>query len=322
MPSSPPVGSRSGGRVLQVGLRAVVGVAIVVLLLVRADVHALGHALAHARAWEVALAFLALLAGLVVNAYRWQLFLRPLGLALRPFDVVRLTFVGTFFNAFLPTGFGGDAYKSFRIRGAAGLAPPLATAVLDRLAGLAGLALLGLAGCAWQLAAGSSDRVVLAALILSVGVLAGSAVALWLAPRWSRGDQSTGNSSSLRMFGQAFATAGREPQAVRWGTVVGVVSALLLVAVNLLLADSLGTSLPAAVLPAIVLIATLTTALPFSINGLGFREAAYVWCLATYGIGHDRALAFALLVLGVTLASSAVGGVVFAVSGGEVRARA
>ena len=124
------------------------------------------------------------------------------------------------------------------------------------------------------------------------------------------------------MFVQAFAMAGREPQAVRWGMVVGVVSAVMLVAVHALLADSLGISLPAAALPAMVLIATLTTALPFSINGLGFREAAYVWCLATSGIDHDRALAFALLVLAVTLASSAVGGIVYAVSGGEVRSRA
>jgi len=319
MPSSSPAGSRSGGRVL---LRAAVGVLIVVILLVRADVHALGHALAHARAGEVALAFVALLGGLVVNAARWQLFLRPLGLALPPSDLVRLTFVGTFFNAFLPTGFGGDAYKSFRLRGQSGMATPLATAVLDRLAGLAGLALLALVDCAWRLAAGHGDRVVVAAFIFGVGVLAGSAIALRLAPRWSKNDQATGTGSRLRIFGQAFATAGREPQALRWGTVVGVVSAVSLVAVNALLADALGISVPVGVLPAIVLIATLTTALPFSINGLGFREAVYVWCLATYGIGHDRALAFALLVLALTLASSGVGGVVFAVSGGEVRPRA
>jgi hypothetical protein len=297
-------------------------VLIVVFLLARADVHALAHSLTRARAGEVALAFLVLLAGLVVNAFRWQLFLRPLGLALPAPALLRLTFVGTFFNAFLPTGFGGDAYKSFRLRGRAGLAPPLATAVLDRMAGLAGLALLGLAGCAWRLAAGRGDRVIVAALILGIGVLAGSTVALWLAPKWSSADHTTGVTSRFRMFGQAFASAGREPQAVRWGTVVGVVSAVLLVAVNALLADSLRISLPVAALPAMVLIATLTTVLPLSINGLGFREAAYVWCLATYGIGHDRALAFALLVLAVTLASSAMGGIVYAVYGGEVRSRA
>jgi uncharacterized membrane protein YbhN (UPF0104 family) len=304
---------------MRIGLRAAGGVLIVVLLLVRADARALTDSLRHANASEVALAFLVLLAGLVVNAFRWQLFLRPLGLALPPSDLVRLTFVGTFFNAFLPTGFGGDAYKSFLLRSRAGMAPPLATVVLDRLAGLAGLALLGLAGCAWRLAAGSHDRVVVAASVLGAGILLGPALVLWLAPRRSKGaDPPSAVASRFRVFGQAFATAGREPQAVRWGTVVGVVSALLLVAVNALLADSLRISLPAAALPAIVLIATLTTALPFSINGLGFREAAYVWCLTAYGIGHDRALAFAILVLAVTLASSVVGGVVYALAGGEV----
>jgi uncharacterized membrane protein YbhN (UPF0104 family) len=319
-PSSPISRSRFGGRGMRIGLRAAVGVLIVVLLVVRADAHALIDSLRHADAPEVALAFLVLLAGLVVNAFRWQLFLRPLGLALPPSDLVRLTFVGTFFNAFFPTGFGGDAYKSFRLRDrAAGVAPPLATVILDRLAGLAGLALLALAGCAWRLAAGHGDRVIVAASILGLGILVGSALALWLAPRRSKGgDPTSGVASRFRLFREAFATAGREPQAIRWGTVVGVVSALLLIAVNALLADSLRVSLPVAALPAIVLIATLTTALPFSVNGLGFREAAYVWCLAWYGIGHDRALAFALLVLTVTLASSVVGGIVYALAGGEV----
>jgi len=292
---------------------------VVVLLLVRADVDALGHALAHAQVEEVMLALVALLAGLVVNAFRWQLFLRPLGPGLPARDLVRLTFVGTFFNAFLPTGFGGDAYKSFRLRDRSGLAPPLATTVLDRLAGLAGMALLGMAGCAWRLAAGRGDRVIVAALILGIGVLAGSAVALWLAPKWSMTGHTSGVSSRLRVFGQAFATAGREPQAVRWGTVAGIASAMLFVAVNALLAVSLNITLPLAVFPAIVLIALLTTVVPLSINGLGFREAAYVWCLATYGIGHDRALAFALLMLAVTLTSSAVGGIVYAAAGGQVK---
>jgi hypothetical protein len=68
------------------------------------------------------------------------------------------------------------------------------------------------------------------------------------------------------VFGEAFATAGREPQAVRWGTAVGIASAILFVAMNSLLADSLGISLPVAVLPAIVLLALFTTVVPLSID--------------------------------------------------------
>jgi hypothetical protein len=94
--------------------------------------------------------------------------------------------------------------------------------ILDRLAGLAGLALLGLGRCGWRLAAGHGDRVIVAASILGLGILVGSGLALWLAPRRSKGgDPTSGVASRFRVFREAFATASREPQAVRWGTVLG-----------------------------------------------------------------------------------------------------
>ena len=308
---------------MRIGLRTAIGVLIVVFLLSRTNIHRLTDSLSHARSGEVALAFAALLLGLVVNAFRWQLFLRPLGLELPTAMLIRLTFVGTFFNAFLPTGFGGDAYKSFHLRGeSVSMSPPLATVFLDRLAGLVGLAVLGFVGSVVRLIAGDHGGVTLAASLASISVLVASGLALMLAPRWAMSTSGSSRMvSRLRVFARAFATAGREAQALRWGVVVGVVSAVLLVAVNALLAASLGISLPGAALPGIVLIASLMTIVPLSINGLGFRESAYVWCLATYGIGHDEALAFAVLVLAVTLASCAVGGIVYAVAGGKVAGR-
>ncbi len=292
------------------------------VLLAMADRDALLASLRSAGPVYLILAFGFLLLALVVNAFRWQAYLRPLGLALPVSTLIRLTFVGTFFNAFLPTGFGGDAYKSFRLRGhAAAMAPPLATVFLDRLAGMVGLALLGLIGTPVRFAAGDGGRVTVAAALLSLAVPVIFGFSLWLVPRrWRDGERPGSMGSRLRVFAQAFATAGREPRAVRWGIAVGVASAALLVVVHALLARSLAISVPVAALPGIVLIASLMTVAPLTINGLGFREAAYVWCLGAYGVGHDRALAFALLVLAMTLASSAVGGIVYALFGGEVPA--
>jgi len=294
----------------------------VAVLLAMADRGALVASMRSADLISLTLAFGFLLVALVVNAFRWQVYLSPLGLAPPMSTTIRLTFVGTFFNAFLPTGFGGDAYKSFRLRHhAASVAPPLATVFLDRLAGLVGLAVLGLVGTAVRFAAGDGGRVTVAAALLSLAVPVVFGTALWLVPRrWSDGEETAGIGSRLRTFARAFAAAGREPRAVRWGTAIGVASAALLVVVHALLARSLAISVPVAALPGIVLIASLMTVVPLTINGLGFREAAYVWCLGPYGVGHDQALAFALLVLAMSLASSAVGGIVYAVSGGEVPA--
>ncbi len=318
--TSPRGATTSGGRAQRITLRALVGALVVVLLLARADIPALVDSLAQVRLGYAVLAFAVLLLGLAVNAYRWQLFLQPIGLAQHVSELLRLTFVGTFFNAFLPTGFGGDAYKSLRLRGEAdSMAPPLATVFLDRLVGLVGLALLALMGSALQLAAGDHGRVTVVASLLSFGVLGAWGLALWLCPWWADKDETASRiASRIRAFARAFATAGREPRAILWGTVVGSASALLLVLVFALLAAALDLSVPAAAFPAIVLITSLMTILPLTINGLGFREAATVWCLAAYGVGHDEALAFALLVLAATLASSAVGGIVYVVARGSV----
>jgi hypothetical protein len=306
-----------------VALRAGVSALVVAFLLSRVDVGSIRDSIAQANVRLVILAFAVLIVGLVVNAFRWQLFLRPLGLALPVTGLIRLTFVGTFFNAFLPTGFGGDAYKSFTLRGeVTSMSSPLAAVFLDRLAGLAGLAILALAGSLARFGSGDRGRVTVAASILSFGVLVLSGLALRLSPGQGDNDETTrGIRARVRTFTRALATAGREPRTVRWGTTVGIVSALLLVAVNALLAASLGISLPFAAFAGIVLIATLMTIVPVSINGLGFREAAYVWCLAAYGIGHEQALAFAVLVLAITLASCAVGGIVYAVTEAESQMR-
>lgn len=50
-------------------------------------------------------------AGNLLGVVRWGIFLRVLGIRLAPWDVLRLSFVGLFFNAFLVGVVGGDAVK-------------------------------------------------------------------------------------------------------------------------------------------------------------------------------------------------------------------
>jgi hypothetical protein len=74
---------------------------------------------------------------------------------------------------------------------------------------------------------------------------------------------------------------------------------------------------------AIVVIASLATMIPITINGLGFRESSYKWALQKFGACSSPACgsAFAILILGVLLFSSAVGGLVYVIAGGEVASK-
>jgi hypothetical protein len=88
---------------------------------------------------------------------------------------------------------------------------------------------------------------------------------------------------------------------------------------HLMIGRALGlTGVPLMAFASIVVISSLATMIPLSINGLGFREGAYIWALGRYGVSHDQALAFALLILALLLLSSLVGGIVYVLLGGEV----
>src|SRR5258708_40333814 len=86
--------------------------------------------------------------------------------------LLRLYFVGTFFNSFLPSGIGGDAYKAVRIgRARGGIASAFASVFLDRFAGFIGLSGLGLLGAITTLVIHQKH---LKAALLSAGLSAGT----------------------------------------------------------------------------------------------------------------------------------------------------
>jgi hypothetical protein len=51
---------------------------------------------------------------------------------------------------------------------------------------------------------------------------------------------------------------------------------------------------------------------------VGIREAGWVWVLESQGVTSAQATGYAFLVLGIYLASSAVGGLVYLLRGGTI----
>ena len=90
------------------------------------------------------LALLIAVAGLVLRAYRWQILLNAVGARVPFRRLVYLYFVGAFFNAFLPTGFGGDVVRVLEIGEGATSQQAAGTVLVDRLTGFVVLFLLAL----------------------------------------------------------------------------------------------------------------------------------------------------------------------------------
>jgi uncharacterized membrane protein YbhN (UPF0104 family) len=302
-----------------VALRALIGIAVVGVLLAHADIVGLERALREASVPLLVLGTLAFFASLLLSSMRWRAFLRAIDLTMSIPLLVRFYLVGTFFNAFLPTGFGGDAYKAFVLgRGISSIEAPLAASVLDRAAGLAGLAALTLVGALVQVFVGGQTVVTWVSASIACALVGAATVAI-------RRPSASAISppaplpfsvrSRIRTFLLALSAGARHPRALRSGAIWGVVTAGLVVTAHGFLLHAVHLSVPVGALAGIVLLASLTTVIPFSINGLGFREATYVWALRAYGVPSTPALSFAFVVLGVTLLASVVGGFVYAVGG-------
>ncbi len=296
------------------------------LLLWRADPQAVAHSIAEARPIPAILAFGLALLTLVLSALRWRSFLKPLGFHLSTGPLIRLYFVGVFFNAFLPTGIGGDAYKATRLRGGVGARPrSFASVLLDRIAGVAGLALLALAGALFLLGERRHGAVINTTVGLALAGLLGCGLLVAVgSARRRRGGTPTdaaGLRGWLSSLMTSISTTGLDDGAATVGLGYGIVTAGMIVGTHALLASALGISVPLPALAGIAFLSVVVVVLPLTINGLGAREATYVWALTAFGIGHSQALAFAFLVLAVLLASSAVGGVVYLLAGGEMGSR-
>ena len=327
-PMEPVPVAKSRG-LLKVLIRIAVGVGVLAFLFVNAEPTKLWETLRTARVPFLLAALGAILIGLIISALRWKAYLDALEIPLKHGTLFRLYFVGTFFNAFLPTGIGGDAYKAVRLGKdeEGSLAPAFASVFLDRFAGVVGMAAIGLISSASLLASGERDArdgyvVPLIALLLSLGIMSAAAVLLVGGERLlgkGRLIKHEGIGGRVRRAMRSIHAAARHPDAAARGYLFGVVFQALVFTYHVMIGRALNiTGVPLLAFASIVVVSSLATMIPLSINGLGFREGAYIWALGRYGVGHDQALAYALLVLAMLLLSSLVGGIIYVLLGGEV----
>jgi len=306
-------------------LRILVGVAVVAVLVLRTpDREQLLDALRRADPAWVSLAASAILVGVATSAARWSAYLDALEIPMPFATTLRLYFVGTFFNAFLPSGMGGDAYKALRIGKAHGAyTPGLASVFLDRFAGFVALAGIGLIGALVELIAGEQLNVARVSAVLSLGMIGAASLVLFAGERLLGGGRLVkmhGIGGKLRAAVRAIQAAARHREAAGRGYLFGLLFQVLVLAYHLALGRALGLgAISIAGMTGIVVVASLAALVPLSPGGLGFREAAYVWAFGAFGVDHATALAFALLVLAILLTSSAVGGVIYVIAGGELR---
>lgn len=268
-------------------------------------------------AWLIAAAVLVFAQNALIVTWRWERVVAAIDAALPPWRLLRATVISLFFNQVLPSTFGGDGMRIWLLcRLDRRLGPAFRSVLIDRLLGLFGLLLLGLAGATYLI--GKLDEpgpawVLLPVSLSGIGLIAAAPLLVrlmgWLPLPALR--------ERLRTVAQEVAALARNRRCLTELVGVSILGQVALSGAIILIAVSLGIPIDPlgtlAVMPGVM----IASSIPVSIAGWGLREGSMVVGLGLLGVGQADAvlvsIVFGLLALGFGLA----GGLVWLLTGGR-----
>jgi uncharacterized protein (TIRG00374 family) len=260
-----------------------------------------------------------------LSTYRWYLLLRPLGVRTPYKRLFSFYLLGMYFNFFLPTAIGGDAVRVYYLnKEAQTLSRATASVFLDRDMGMAALLLIATLAA---LAAGTTfNGVPLAPIFAAIGLaFAAVNLALFYRPTYNLLHRLL----SLFKMKRADERVEHLFESVnsyrsQWGLLSAAMGLSILIQVggvfsNILLAESIGIRTHNGWIDFLVFIPaiSLISMNPLSVAGTGWREISYKVLFESGGATQAEALALALMWIGVLIATSLPGGVIYVLQSGR-----
>lgn len=300
-------------------LKIVVSVVLIAFILNSVDVRELAKVMLRADPLYLVGAFVVMLAGVVIRAYRWQVLLDALGVRVPLAELVAIYFVGFLFNNILPSGVGGDAVRMYELSRHSERGSDAITSVfVDRFLGLLALLTLGALGLvfAWDVIPREASLLVL--VLFAGGVFGG-----WLLlnrPLWERlkglfpflerlekAKMVGAMLDSLHSYGW---------RAISYSFGVALLFNVSLIAMTMLIGQGLEAGAKLSQYVVFVPITSAVLILPVSFAGLGVREGAFVVLFTRVGVAQEVALSMSLLVYVIgTILPGLIGGVLYILRG-------
>ena len=259
------------------------------------------------------MAYLSYLSTMFAAGSRFYFVSSVLGFKKTYLQCVQLNFVGTLFNNFLPTTFGGDALRGYYLKKGShvSLTKAAACILFERYAGMVVLFWI--------------SSVVF--LLRDIGIIK----PMWEVPKEFAWLSYIGSLISFfvvpfipkinNLFGKENWIYKKfiEPVIVYWHDYRLAMKVFLLslflqgtvILCHFFIAQSLGINIPLGYYLIFYPLTTIAGFLIPSLNGLGVREGTYIYFLSKIGINNDQGLAFGIGWLVILLITSIIGGLVY-----------
>lgn len=240
----------------------------------------------------------------MLSTIRWQMLAGALRFERSLGSLLKILFVGMFFNLVLPTSIGGDVVRAWYLDGGSGRRlAALASVFLDRLVGL--IVLLAMAVAAVLL----SPLELPAWIPWSVCGMAGCAAIGLLALPVIAKPGLIGANRARQM--QTLLGLLRSPGLLAKTAFISLIVQVASVGLVWMVGQALNSPVPVSFYWVMVPMVSVLTLLPVSVNGMGVREGATAVLLAPLGIAEGPALTLALMWFSVYAATSLLGGLVY-----------
>lgn len=306
----PPKDRRSQfPRFLLTGLKLCVVIALMIWIVRSADTASVFAAMRSANLWLLALAVGMQILGAAIMAARWSLLLAVRDVRPGFGYLFTATVSAFFFRQFLPSVVGGDAIRSVAAW-RAGADPGFAalSLVADRLFGLLALILFLVVASVFMTHVAGDLPGLWAGMGLAMAAVGGGLVFLMAPGRIRLPARAPARLHRILDAMRVFAGAQRiAPACVG----LSILLQINVVTFYWVIGQALGLDVPYAAYYVIVPIAIFIMMAPFSINGIGVREVAFIYLLGVWDVGLEQALAFAWLEFGSILTAGLIGGVVY-----------
>ena len=314
-----------GRRLLLFVLKLLVSAALIGWILATANLSAVGEAMVGVDLRWLGLAMGLQFVGAALITLRWQRLLAVKDVTPGFRHLFSSVVASSFFRQFLPSIIGGDAIRGYDAwRAGAGPGLAVMSLVVDRLAGLFALAIFALgAGLFFD---DFSERLpdVRLWVLIGIGTLTVLLGGVFLPSRFIPRRYIPGSLTRLAAVvpERVSAKITNTLNAVRMfeghpGLLVYIIALSFLLQINVItfywvLAHALGLGMDFSAFWIIVPLAIFVMMAPVTINGIGLREAVFIFLLGQWQIGQSEALAFAWLEYGSFLAFGLFGGLVYA----------
>jgi uncharacterized protein (TIRG00374 family) len=249
-------------------------------------------------------------------AVRWQMLLTMQGLRLRFSRTLALYLIGQFFSSLLPGATSGDVVKAYYAAKEARQrkTEAVATVFIDRFIGLLALILFVVLILVWRIRfIWSLPQARLLALVY-VGLLVAVVVGVGIVVKTRRRDglqEASGWRVQVLRGYEALRQSLSAPGPLAVMMVISIANHAAFVVVEYALARAVGVPLSMMDCMTLFPIINAAGALPVAPGGLGTRDAAAVFLLGLVGVAAGPAMSISLLVYGVMLLFSLIGGVMF-----------